>query len=306
MKSNKNKKRLICSVTAIITITISIIAAHAISNQVNIGTERTTEMAHSDMINVMFPSEARQATCVEESIKSHKSSSTSSVVSAKETVSSVESNVEIEPSEISKSDANIDTELIKTQMTSSNTDTGSEKSVESSTPTKAKPVVESSKPDNNTTETNTSSTDEVEDTDKSSDEDVAIEEEPVYEYSWSFDGENWHFEPSGWTISNRDWIVLCNCVANEAGSYWITEADKARVCEVIFNRYHWWGYNSIYDVIAAPNQFEGSSSYINLEEYSYKVTDQVINGCAFYCSWPDVFNEGYLFFTGDGYQNHFR
>lgn len=291
MKSNKNKKRLICSVTFIITITISIIATHAISNQVDIDTERTTEMTHSDMINVMSPSEACQTTYIEESTKSHKSSSTSSV--------------EIEPSETT-SDANIDTELIKTQVTSSNTDIDSEKSVESSKPAKAKPVVESLKPDNNTTETNTSATDEVEDTNKSSDEDVAVEEEPVYEYSWSFDGENWHFEPSGWTISNSDWIVLCNCVANEAGSYWITEADKGRVCEVIFNRYHWWGYNSIYDVIAAPNQFEGSDGYINLEEYSYKVTDQVINGCAFYCSWPDVFNEGYLFFTGDGYQNHFR
>lgn len=298
MKSNKNKKRLICIVTFIITITISIIATHAISNQVDIDTERTTEMTHSDMINVMSPSEACQTTYIEESTKSHKSSSTFSV--------------EIEPSE-TKSDANIDTELIKTQVTSSNTDIDSEKSVESSKPAKAKPVVESLKPDieslkpnNNTTETNTSATDEVEDTNKFSDEDVAVEEEPVYEYSWSFDGENWHFEPSGWTISNSDWIVLCNCVANEAGSYWITEADKARVCEVIFNRYHWWGYNSIYDVIAAPNQFEGSDGYINLEEYSYKVTDQVINGCAFYCSWPDVFNEGYLFFTGDGYQNHFR
>ena len=133
------------------------------------------------------------------------------------------------------------------------------------------------------------------------------EENPTYEYSWYNDEEgNMHFEPSGWVISNRDWVNLCNCVANEAGACWISEYDKALVCEVIFNRYNNWGYGSIYDTIAAPGQFSGSSAYIDLEGYSGKVSSQVESGVAFYCSWPEIFNHGYYFFYGDGYYNHFR
>lgn len=138
-------------------------------------------------------------------------------------------------------------------------------------------------------------------------EEPPTEESPTYEYSWYNDEEgNMHFEPSGWVISNRDWVNLCNCVANEAGACWISEYDKALVCEVIFNRYNNWGYGSIYDTIAAPGQFSGSSAYIDLEGYSSKVSSQVESGVAFYCSWPEIFNHGYYFFYGDGYYNHFR
>lgn len=138
-------------------------------------------------------------------------------------------------------------------------------------------------------------------------EEPPTEESPTYEYSWYNDEEgNMHFEPSGWVISNRDWVNLCNCVANEAGACWISEYDKALVCEVIFNRYNNWGYGSIYDTIAAPGQFSGSSAYIDLEGYSGKVSSQVESGVAFYCSWPEIFNHGYYFFYGDGYYNHFR
>lgn len=136
----------------------------------------------------------------------------------------------------------------------------------------------------------------------------SIIEEPVsYEYSWYSDGENFYFEPSGWIIDSISWYALCNCVANEAGSYWISEYNKALVCEVIFNRKEKWGYESVYDVISAPNQFTGSSKYINLgNQYSKDVNDGVINAVAFYCSYPNIFNEGYLYFTGDGRQNHFH
>lgn len=134
------------------------------------------------------------------------------------------------------------------------------------------------------------------------------EDEPdTYNYSWKTDGEYWYFEPSGWKIDNTTWYTLCNCVANEAGSYGITDYNKALVCEVIFNRLWDWGYNSVYDVVAAYNQFEGSENYISLiDSYYYKVNDNVINAVAFYCSYPEIFNEGYHFFYGDGYQNHFR
>ena len=127
-----------------------------------------------------------------------------------------------------------------------------------------------------------------------------------YEYSWSSDGEYWYFEPSGWVLDNQSYYVLCNCVAHEAGSNWISTYNKALVCEVIFNRLNYWGYNSVYDVVAAPNQFTGSGGYVYLNTYSGEVNDDVISAVAYYCSYPEIFTEGYLYFTGDGYQNHFR
>lgn len=134
------------------------------------------------------------------------------------------------------------------------------------------------------------------------------EEQPIqyYEYSWSTDGEYWYFEPSGWILDNETYYTLCNCVANEAGSYWITEYDKALVCEVIYNRLHDWGYSTVHEVVAAPNQFTNSYKYINLTDQYYEfVNDQVISAVAFYCSYPEIFTEGYHSFTGDGYQNKF-
>lgn len=127
-----------------------------------------------------------------------------------------------------------------------------------------------------------------------------------YEYSWSSDGEYWYFEPSGWVLDNQSYYVLCNCVAHEAGSNWISTYNKALVCEVIFNRLNGWGYNSVYDVVAAPNQFTGSGGYVYLNTYSSEVNDGVISAVAYYCSYPEIFTEGYFYFTGDGYQNHFR
>ena len=154
--------------------------------------------------------------------------------------------------------------------------------------------------DENTADIKTYSNSDI-NSDKDSDE------PDTYNYSWKTDGEYWYFEPSGWKIDNTTWYTLCNCVANEAGSYGITNYNKALVCEVIFNRLWDWGYNSVYDVVAAYNQFEGSENYIGLtDSYYYKVNNNVIDAVAFYCSYPEVFNEGYHFFYGDGYQNHFR
>lgn len=133
-----------------------------------------------------------------------------------------------------------------------------------------------------------------------------IEEEQSYEYSWESDGYYWYFEPSGWILDNKSWYTLVNCVANEAGAYWIDEWDKAKVCEVVFNRLWYWGYPDIYSVISDYGQFSGSSNYVELDDYSYKVTTNVIDACAFYCSWPDIFNHNYFYFLGDGYNNHFN
>ena len=62
-------------------------------------------------------------------------------------------------------------------------------------------------------------------------------------------------------ITDEEYIILCNAVANEAGSDWISVYDKARVVEVIMNRVHSSLFpNTIYGVLAQPFQFEGSYS----------------------------------------------
>ena len=111
----------------------------------------------------------------------------------------------------------------------------------------------------------------------------------------------------GWLpITDEEYIILCNAVANEAGSDWISVYDKARVVEVIMNRVHSDQFpNTIYGVLAQPFQFEGSYSYVNLGTFSGIVTDAVKEAVDLYFSSPESFGEGYFYFYGDGYQNYF-
>ena len=111
----------------------------------------------------------------------------------------------------------------------------------------------------------------------------------------------------GWLpITDEEYIILCNAVANEAGSDWISVYDKARVVEVIMNRVHSDQFpNTIYGVLAQPFQFEGSYSYVNLGTFSGIVTDAVKEAVDLYFSSPESFSEGYFYFYGDGYQNYF-
>lgn len=107
-------------------------------------------------------------------------------------------------------------------------------------------------------------------------------------------------------ISDSEYILLCNAVAHEAGSDWIDIYSKANVVEVIMNRVNSPLFpNTIYEVLSQPYQFEGSETYTNLGTYSYQVTDSVKSAVDLYFSDPYSFSHGYLFFYGDGYQNHF-
>lgn len=108
------------------------------------------------------------------------------------------------------------------------------------------------------------------------------------------------------SVSDSDYILLCNAVAHEAGSNSISETDKARVVEVIINRVNSPNYpNTIYGVLTQKNQFSGSSSYVDLTTFSGKVTSKVKAGVDLYFADPSAFNDGYLNFYGDGKQNHF-
>lgn len=107
-------------------------------------------------------------------------------------------------------------------------------------------------------------------------------------------------------IDESDYILLCNCVAHEAGANAIPVYDKALVVEVVMNRVmdtRW--PNTVYEVITQRKQFTGSSTYADLGTYSHKVSDQVKEAVDLYFADPSQFNHGYTGFWGDGKRNHF-
>ncbi|MBQ9895626.1 MAG: cell wall hydrolase [Ruminococcus sp.] len=108
-------------------------------------------------------------------------------------------------------------------------------------------------------------------------------------------------------ISDSDFILLCNVVGHEAGSYWISEFEKACVVEVVMNRVKSPLYaNSIYGVLTQPGQFSGCYSYVNLGKFSGYVTESVKNAVKLYFNDPSKFTQGYLSFYGDGRRNYFK
>ena len=107
-------------------------------------------------------------------------------------------------------------------------------------------------------------------------------------------------------ITDAEYVLLCNAVANEAGSVWISETDKAKIVEVIMNRVSSSVYpDTIYDVITQRHQFTGASSYANLDTFTGAVTESVKSAVLLYFSDPSQFNDGYLYFYGNGSQNIF-
>lgn len=155
------------------------------------------------------------------------------------------------------------------------------------------------------TETVAEMTEEIQETEELAEQETAEEstEDIVYiNYSW--DDDYYYFED--FTVTAEDYILLCNCVAHEAGSDWYSDWEKAKVVEVIFNRLWSPAFpDTIYEVITQPNQFTGSAGYANLDGYSHEVTSLCSAGVDLYLSNPDLFSEGYLFFYGDDYANYF-
>ncbi|MBR1384361.1 MAG: cell wall hydrolase [Ruminococcus sp.] len=109
------------------------------------------------------------------------------------------------------------------------------------------------------------------------------------------------------TVSDSDYILLCNVVAYEYGADFVPVYDKALVVEVVMNRVNSSRYpNNIYDVLTQYNQFTGCWNYVNLGTFSYKVTDSVKAAVDLYLSDPTQFDHGYIGFWGDGYWTHFK
>jgi spore germination cell wall hydrolase CwlJ-like protein len=104
-------------------------------------------------------------------------------------------------------------------------------------------------------------------------------------------------------ITEYERTLLCNIVANEAGSDWIGIYDKASVVACVMNRVNSPDFpNTIEGVLTQPYQFSGyyASSY-----YYSTVTDACIQAVDYYFNNPNEFGS-WLYFEGNGTNNYFH
>lgn len=135
--------------------------------------------------------------------------------------------------------------------------------------------------------------------------DIQSEIEPVTEPE-TFDFET-YTEPvyeiqSDLPITESERILLCNLVGREYGSDYVPIPEKAKVVAVVMNRVNSPLFpNTIYEVLVQPYQFSG---YLASDEYSYQVTDSVIEAVNYYFSHTEEFGD-WLYFEGDNVWNYF-
>lgn len=103
-------------------------------------------------------------------------------------------------------------------------------------------------------------------------------------------------------ISDYERTLLCNVVAREYGSDWVSVYDKACVVATVMNRVNSPQFpNTIEGVLTQPYQFSGY--YACNYEWS-NVTDSVRESVDYYFNHQDEFGN-YLYFYGDGTHNYF-
>ena len=108
---------------------------------------------------------------------------------------------------------------------------------------------------------------------------------------------------STYPITEYERILLCNIVANEAGSDWISIYDKACVVACVINRINDSRFpNSIEEVLTQPYQFSG---YYASDCYYPTVTDACIQAVDYYFEHSNEFGN-YLYFEGNGTNNVFH
>lgn len=144
-----------------------------------------------------------------------------------------------------------------------------------------------------------------------------VQTEPIeYEYEYEYESDNIIIEEtessptesspvveSYLPITEYERILLCNIVANEAGSDWISIYDKASVVACVMNRVNSASFpNSIEGVLTQSYQFSGyyASSY-----YYSTVTDACIEAVDYYFNNPNEFGS-WLYFEGNGTNNYFH
>lgn len=107
-------------------------------------------------------------------------------------------------------------------------------------------------------------------------------------------------------ITETEYVYLCNTVAREYGSDWVSIYDKACVVAVVMNRVRDGGWSNgnpstIYNVITAPCQF--NPSYCT-DYYQSCVTQSCKDAVDYYFAHQSEFPH-YTSFWGDGRSNHF-
>jgi hypothetical protein len=108
---------------------------------------------------------------------------------------------------------------------------------------------------------------------------------------------------STYPITEYERILLCNIVANESGSDWISIYDKACVVACVMNRIDDSRFpNSIEEVLTQPYQFSG---YYASDCYYSTVTDACIQAVDYYFEHSNEFGD-YLYFEGNGTNNVFH
>lgn len=127
--------------------------------------------------------------------------------------------------------------------------------------------------------------------------------DPFYDLSDTYTETETEVTVYSSAITQHERIMLCNLVAREYGSDWVSTYDKAKVVAVVMNRVNSSLFpNTIYEVLTQPNQFSG---YIPYDYYTSRVTQSVQDSVDYYFSHTDEFGN-YLYFEGDGTYNYFH
>lgn len=108
-------------------------------------------------------------------------------------------------------------------------------------------------------------------------------------------------------VTEEERIYLCNTVAQEYGSDWVSLYDKACVVATVMNRVHDGGWtnglpSTVYNVLTAPYQYNPAYA---VPYYRWNVTQSVIDSVDYYFENQDMFPH-YTSFHGDGTYNYFR
>ena len=108
-------------------------------------------------------------------------------------------------------------------------------------------------------------------------------------------------------VTEEERIYLCNTVAYEYGSDWVSLYDKACVVATVMNRVRDGGWtngllSTVYNVLTAPYQY---NPVYATPYYSYNVTQSCIDAVEYYFEHQGDFPH-YTSFWGDGRYNYFR
>jgi hypothetical protein len=107
-------------------------------------------------------------------------------------------------------------------------------------------------------------------------------------------------------VTEEERIYLCNTVAQEYGSDWVSLYDKGCVVAAVMNRVRDGGWSNglpstVYNVLTAPYQFDPSYA---VPYYRWNVTQSCIDAVDYYFENMDLF-PNYHSFYGDGRYNYF-